>query len=469
MNDMTEISGSSKTDDTGIKSAVSNEGSTPSLGTRSSNKTTRPRKTKKGEDQSFIIMVGIAALATVALSIYIQNGKGVIAANSTGTPRYAQVIRPSSFAVLPNVPSPTEHNFSTLFFPPGTNASSLAKKPFLIYDDAFYDIIGSNPTLTLIADGGTNPLFHEAVVWYPPTDEVFFVQNAGAPAAGTGLNKSAIIEKISLASAASIAAKGNGTGFVNVTTVNSQTQVINPNGATNFRGKLVFTGEGQGNDIPPALYLVDPTPPYNATVILNNYYGRQFNSLNDVAVNPRNKQLYFTDVTYANLQNFRPAPVLPNQVYKFNVDTGALGVVADGFNLPNGITFSPDGQYAYVTDTGANAVFWGTNFTKPSTLYRYDVNDDGTFDNRQTFAYVDSGIPDGVHCDSKGNVYAGVGDGIHVWNPSGLLLGKIWLGIVSANFQFAGKGRMVICAETKLYHVTLGAEGADITSSSYSG
>ncbi|WVR04707.1 hypothetical protein IAU60_001718 [Kwoniella sp. DSM 27419] len=411
------------------------------------------------------------SFVALALALWFQSVRANNGGNSSqsgGTPRYAQVIRPSSFAVLDSVPPPSQANGSSLFFPPGTDEESLRAKPFLIYNDAFYDIIGSDPTLTLIAETDGDPLFHEANVWYPGTDEMFFVQNAGAPAAGTGLNKSAVVEKISLAQAQQLVG-GNGTGQVDVTTVNSSIQVVNPNGGTNFRGKIVFTGEGQGEDIPSGLYLLDPNPPYETKVILNNYYGRQFNSLNDVAVNPRNKQLYFTDVTYGYLQNFRPNPVLPNQVYRFDVDSGAVGVVADGFNLPNGITFSPDGQHAYVADTGINAGFWGFNYTKPSTLYRFDVADDGTFCNRVTFAFVDSGVPDGVHCDSNGNVYAGCGDGVHVWNPSGTLLGKIWLGTTSANFQFAGQGRMVICAETKLYYVTLGATGADITSSSYSG
>lgn len=63
------------------------------------------------------------------------------------------------------------------------------------------------------------------------TEEVFFVQNAGAPAAGTGLNKSAIIQKISLAQAASVSNQRNATGMVEITTVNSNPTVINPNGA----------------------------------------------------------------------------------------------------------------------------------------------------------------------------------------------------------------------------------------------
>ena len=71
-------------------------------------------------------------------------------------------------------------------------------------------------------------------------------------------------------------------------------------------------------------------------VLLNNNFGRQFNSLNDVAINPRNKDIYFTDVTYGYLQDFRPPPGLPNQVYRFNTDTGLVRVVADGFTSPNG-------------------------------------------------------------------------------------------------------------------------------------
>lgn len=66
----------------------------------------------------------------------------------------------------------------------------------------------------------------------------------------------------------------------------------------------------------------------------------------------------------------------------------------------------------------------------------------------------------GIHCDSKGNVYAGCGDGVHVWNPSGKLIGKIFTGINAANFQFAGQGRMVIMGRTKLFYATLEASGA---------
>lgn len=65
---------------------------------------------------------------------------------------------------------------------------------------------------------------------YPPSDEVFFVQNAGARAAGTGLEKSSIIQKISLAEAEAVRTSSDQKSEVTVTVVPSNPQVINPNG-----------------------------------------------------------------------------------------------------------------------------------------------------------------------------------------------------------------------------------------------
>lgn len=56
-------------------------------------------------------------------------------------------------------------NGTQIFMPPGISAADLVARPFHIYDDAFYSVIGENPTLTLIAETATDPLFHEAVVW----------------------------------------------------------------------------------------------------------------------------------------------------------------------------------------------------------------------------------------------------------------------------------------------------------------
>lgn len=165
---------------------------------------------------------------------------------------------------------------------------------------------------------------------------MFFVQNAGARAAGTGLNKSAIIQKISLAQADAVTSLANATGQVNVTVVPSNPTVINPNGATNYRGQIIYMAEGAGADNTSELIVMNPVEPYNTTVVLNNYFGRQFSSVNDVVIHPKSKDVYFTDTLYGYLQDFRPAPGLRNQVYRWSPSTGAVTIVADGFVLPNG-------------------------------------------------------------------------------------------------------------------------------------
>ncbi|KAK4460104.1 Gluconolactonase [Cladorrhinum samala] len=376
-------------------------------------------------------------------------------------PTQAQVINQRSLNVLTEVLSVAEINGSSQFIPTNHTRESLLDRPFHIYDEEFLEIIGSNSTLTLISKTEGNPMFHEAAIWHPPTDEMFFCQNAGALAAGTGLKKSAIIQKISLSDInPSITSQRNATGLVKVEIVNSEVAVINPNGGTNYKDQILFLGEGQGDNIPPAIYLMSPQPPYKTKVILDNFFGRQFNSLNDASINPRNGEIYFTDPTYGHAQDFRPPPGLPKQVWRFNPDTGAVRVAADGFIMPNGIAFSSTGAHVYITDSAMAQGFANSNFSYPASIYRYDVQQDGTFENRKTFAFVSPGIPDGIHCDTKGNVYAGCGDGVHVFNPSGKLLGKIHIGGTVANFGFAGKGRMVILAETELYFATLAAEGA---------
>ena len=149
-------------------------------------------------------------------------------------------------------------------------------------------------------------------------------------------------------------------------------------------------------------------------------------------------------------------------VYRFTPSTGAIRVVALDLDKPNGLTFSPSGEVAYVTDTGALDGFYGVNASAPATIYSYNVTASGNFINRQLFAYVSPGVPDGIHCDSMGNVYTGVGDGVHVFTPDGLLLGKIFIGKTVANFRFVGQGKMIIGAETELYYVSgLNAQGGD--------
>ncbi|RKK06269.1 hypothetical protein BFJ65_g18871 [Fusarium oxysporum f. sp. cepae] len=82
----------------------------------------------------------------------------------------------------------------------------------------------------------------------------------------------------------------------------------------------------------------------------------------------------------------------------------------------------------------------------------------------KTFAFTAARLPDGIHCDSKGNVYAGCGDGVHVWNRSGKLIGKIYTGIkCSQLFNSLAKDAWLSWGGQKLFYATLAASGAPLS------
>jgi len=244
-----------------------------------------------------------------------------------------------------------------------------------------------------------------------------------------------------------------------VTEVNLSDSIQITNGGTGpYYSSLLLVTSGR-DSLPPSIALVDPRSPNNVTVLLDNYYGRQFNSLNDIKIHRPSGNFLFTDVSYGFLNQFRPEPLMPNQVYRLDPVTRRVRVVATDFNKCNGIALSEDGKLAYISDTAAGGGFLGINQTEPSTIYAFDVDPDSqTFLNRRVFAYVDTGIPDGIQIDKNGNVYAGCGDGVQVWNSQGTLLGKFFLGSVSSNFIFAGDGRLVILAETKIFFARIAAQ-----------
>ena len=84
-----------------------------------------------------------------------------------------------------------------------------------------------------------------------------------------------------------------------------------------------------------------------------------------------------------------------------------------------------------------------------------------SFTNRRVFAYSDSGIPDGIQLDTNGNVYSGCGEGTHVWNPEGTLIGKFFLNSTTAEMIFTKSG-LLILDEERIYLADIQAQGIDL-------
>jgi gluconolactonase len=77
------------------------------------------------------------------------------------------------------------------------------------------------------------------------------------------------------------------------------------------------------------------------------------------------------------------------------------------------------------------------------------------------FAYSDSGVPDGIQLDTMGNVYSGCGEGTHVWNAEGTLIGKFYLNSTTAQMIFTKSG-LVILDEEAIYLANIQAQGLDL-------
>jgi len=196
-----------------------------------------------------------------------------------------------------------------------------------------------------------------------------------------------------------------------------------------------------------------------AETLVDDYAGLPLNSPNDV-VQKSDGTVWFTDPTYGYLQGFRSEPQLRDRVYRLDPVTRSLSVVADSFDKPNGLAFSPDETVLYVGDSGANQEPGSFHRDRPHHIKAFDVTDGRHLTAERLFCVISPGFPDGIKVDSDGRVYASAFSGVQVFSPDGEKIGEIELpGAV--NFTFGGSHRNVlfITADDAVWAATLVATG----------
>ncbi|EGN94403.1 hypothetical protein SERLA73DRAFT_144098 [Serpula lacrymans var. lacrymans S7.3] len=373
-------------------------------------------------------------------------------------PPQAVYVNPLSWNVLGANSTLFRNSSIDQFFNP-TNTTS----PFFqVFDPSFLNILGPNANFrTIVANPGF-AFAHEAPIYDAESNILYFSSNDGGPLGYNGWYNNSVVSMLNMTEVEEAIASTSGNVNIQIQTLPLPDTVQMTNGGTGpYKGDLLLVTSGRAL-LPPSVVLVNPVSPYNATVLLDNFYGRQFNSLNDVKVLPGTDIIYFTDPTYGWLNSFRPEPLLPSQVYRLDPSTGQVRVVADQFINPNGVAFTADGRTAFVTDTGVSDGFLGYNQTYPATIYQYDVDPaTGSFMNRRVFAYADTGVPDGIQLDTMGNVYSGCGEGTHVWNPEGTLIGKFFINSTTAEMMFTKAGLVILDEET-IYLAQIQAQGTNL-------
>jgi gluconolactonase len=192
------------------------------------------------------------------------------------------------------------------------------------------------------------------------------------------------------------------------------------------------------------------------TVIADAYEGKRLNSPNDVVVKS-DGSIWFTDPSYGIESHYEgeaaESEIGACHVYRVDPDSGAVAIVADDFDHPNGLAFSADERVLYVSDTGVS----------PSHIRAFDLADDGTLSGGDVFSVCQNGGYDGFRLDEEGRIWTSAGDGVHVLDPDGTLLGKVLVPEIVANVVFGGpkRNRLFICATTSLYAVLLPVRGLD--------
>ncbi|HET8640976.1 MAG TPA: SMP-30/gluconolactonase/LRE family protein [Pseudonocardiaceae bacterium] len=190
------------------------------------------------------------------------------------------------------------------------------------------------------------------------------------------------------------------------------------------------------------------------TVLADRWQGKRFNSPNDVVVRS-DGSIWFTDPPYGILgdyEGYRAEPEIDGcHVYRIDPVTREVHLVADDFERPNGLAFSPDESKLYIADTSRCHV------------RRFDVDGDGNLSNGNIFAEHEARQSfDGFRIDDTGRMWAAVGPAVHAYHPDGTLLGKLHLPENAANLVFGGlkRNRVFIAAASSLYSVMLSIRGA---------
>jgi gluconolactonase len=194
--------------------------------------------------------------------------------------------------------------------------------------------------------------------------------------------------------------------------------------------------------------------------LADRYDGKRLNSPNDVVVKS-DGSVWFTDPTYGIDSDYEgdraDSEVGASHVYRIDPATARVTIVADDFTKPNGLAFSPDERLLYIVDTGRTH-----GPEHPAHMRVFDVRDDGTLANGRLFADSTAGLFDGFRLDESARIWTSAADGVHCYDPDGMLIGKVHVPEVVANLCFGGpkRNRLYICGTTSLYAVFLFVNGA---------
>jgi gluconolactonase len=317
-------------------------------------------------------------------------------------------------------------------------SSAVSNPAFVAHAPEFEAVVGDGARLSRLAQLDA----HEGPVYFADEDALYFTS---VPRTGPDGLASVQIKRLPVTEPDHVSVLVDDSGGANGMTADLDgSLIVCEQGTRRHPARITRVDRGSGEREP----------------VVEDWRGLPFNSPNDVVVGS-DGAIWFTDPSYGHLQGFRPEPVLGDFVYRHDPSTGQTAVVADGFDKPNGIAFSPDERVLYVTDSGANQEPGSYYVTRPHHIKAFDVSDGTRLSGERLFAVVSPGFPDGLKVDRDGRVYASSLSGVQVFDPDGQLLGEIRVPS-AVNFCFGGPDAdlLLITADSAVWAAALAAKGA---------
>jgi len=195
-------------------------------------------------------------------------------------------------------------------------------------------------------------------------------------------------------------------------------------------------------------------------ILSSEYNGKKFNSPNDVSVFI-DGSIWFTDPTYGIDFNHLGSKSTKEMdfcgVYRISPDGKDVQPIIKNIRQPNGIAFSPDNKWLYVSDSGTTH-----DKNHPSVIFRYPIIDNKiSIKDVEEFAVCKYGVFDGFRLDSNGNLFTSCEKGVEVYDPKIGIIGRILTPECVANLCFGGDklNRLYITATSSLYAIYLNTKG----------
>jgi len=190
------------------------------------------------------------------------------------------------------------------------------------------------------------------------------------------------------------------------------------------------------------------------TVLADRYEGERLNSPNDL-VYQSDGTLFFTDPPFGLPKAFSDRRKELPFSGVFSIHKGKLQLAAKDLIGPNGIAFSPDEKYLYVTN-------WDD---KKKVVMRYETQPDGMLRKGTVFFDMTNAkgkdALDGMKVDQRGNLYISGPGGLWILSPEGKHLGTIIAPKHPHNFAWGGADGKILylCARSGLYRMQLNIAG----------